>query len=147
VVSFSVYIGVCVHIEENAGSETGRALGKITIALIHFHQRLIGLLIYRHGLRISEACDLRLGRHRPNKRTITVRIGTRHMPWFSEVCRSARKIAANIAKLPELLKRLLGQSSSSMALTDRVASRNSSAVAKRLGRLAIDLRNELVGPR
>ena len=28
---------------------------------------LIGLLIYRHGLRLSEACDLRLGRHRPNK--------------------------------------------------------------------------------
>jgi hypothetical protein len=58
----------------------------------------------------------------------------------------ARKIAAAIAKLPELLKspKLLGQSSSSMALTDRVASRNSSAVAKRLGRLAIDLRNELV---
>jgi hypothetical protein len=59
------------------------------------------------------------------------------------------RIAANIAKLPELLKspKLLGQSGSSMALTDRVASRNSSAVAKRLGRLAIDLRNELVGPR
>jgi hypothetical protein len=59
------------------------------------------------------------------------------------------RIAANIAKLPELLKspKLLGQSTSSMALTDRVASRNSSAVAKRLGRLAIDLRNELVGPR
>ena len=61
----------------------------------------------------------------------------------------ARKIAAGIAKLPELLKspKLLGQSSSSMAMTDPVASRNSSAVAKRLGRLAIDLRNELVGPR
>ena len=59
-VSLSVYIGVCAHIEEDAGSETGRALGKITIALIHFHQRLIGLLIYRHGLRVSEVCDLRL---------------------------------------------------------------------------------------
>jgi hypothetical protein len=56
------------------------------------------------------------------------------------------RIAANIAKLPELLKSL-GQSSSSMALTDRVASRNSSAVAKPLGRLAIDRRDELVGPR
>ena len=34
---------------------------------------LIGLLIYRHGLRVSEACDLRWDDIDLSKRTITVR--------------------------------------------------------------------------
>src|SRR5580704_6802613 len=34
---------------------------------------LIGLLIYRHGLRVSEACDLRWDDVDLNKRTITLR--------------------------------------------------------------------------
>ena len=81
-VSLSVYIGVCVHIEGNAGSETDRALGKITIALIHFHQRLIGLLIYRHGLGYPKPAIFAWVDIDLTKRAITVRIGTRHMPWF-----------------------------------------------------------------
>jgi integrase len=34
---------------------------------------LIGLVIYRHGLRVSEACDLRWDDIDPTKRTIIVR--------------------------------------------------------------------------
>jgi type 1 fimbriae regulatory protein FimB len=34
---------------------------------------LIGLLIYRHGLRVSEACDLRWDDVDLTKRTITLR--------------------------------------------------------------------------
>ena len=34
---------------------------------------LVGLIIYRHGLRVSEACDLRWDDIDPPKRTIIVR--------------------------------------------------------------------------
>ncbi|MGA7386642.1 MAG: tyrosine-type recombinase/integrase [Pseudolabrys sp.] len=56
---------------------TESEMGKLLAALAanrHGHRDwLIGLLIYRHGLRVSEACDLRWDDLDLPKRTITVR--------------------------------------------------------------------------
>ena len=56
---------------------TGQEMGKLLTALkANRHgQRdwLVGLLIYRHGLRVSEACDVRWDDDDLPKRTITIR--------------------------------------------------------------------------
>ncbi len=56
---------------------TEQEMGKLLTALKanrHGHRDwLLGLLIYRHGLRVSEACDLRWDDIDLPKRTITIR--------------------------------------------------------------------------
>jgi len=46
---------------------------------------LIGLLIYRHGLRVSEACDLRWDDVDLTKRTIIIRRRSPSVPFVAEV--------------------------------------------------------------
>jgi integrase len=60
---------------------------------------LIGLLIYRHGLRVSEACDLRWDDLSLPKRTIIVRRSraatTRRITWSGRACRP-QSVAAHL---------------------------------------------------
>jgi integrase len=64
-------------------SEIGRLLAALKANRYGHRDWLLGLIIYRHGLRVSEACDLRWDDLDLPKRTVAVR---RHHANFRE-CR------------------------------------------------------------